>query len=93
MNASLMQQTEERVRHTRLKKVRKRSRRLGRVLFAVGLTGTVLGLLLAISSWLLQNPKLRLIGMSYLLGALILLAAWAIRERLHQIMKRKYLKH
>ncbi len=93
MNVRLMEQTEERVRHTRLKKVRKRSRRLGRVLFSVGLTGTVLGLVLAVCSWLLQNPKLRVIGMGYLLGALILLAAWAIRERVHQIMKRKYVKH
>lgn len=70
--------------------MRRPSRRIGRMMLSLGITGFILAIALAVGSVLVGNPMLRTIAVLYMLVAVMVLCYREFRKRTYQIKKRKY---
>lgn len=76
--------------YRRRKRLRRPSRRVGRILLAVGITAAVLACVLVGCSVWMGNARLRTFALLYLFGAAATLCIGELRKRMYQIKKRKY---
>ena len=81
-------------RHGRRRaKLKRPSRRVGRILLALGLTAFALAFALLAMSVVLGNRKLRTVALIYILGAGAALCIRELRRRIYQIRKKKFARN